>query len=243
MSIRVTSFCRGMLSIPLPIGAEFHPFEIRLYPNVSYDDCANASKIRTLIDDGLIQVDDLDFVGVVYDSAWNAARKLYLGTYQLWVTAAGALRIKNGTATGDLDGDSIGGVHGATHIFGGTDPIPNCEVLEGLWTCLAGDNVGDIVYESAVSTIAKANATGIATMPVVGMIISKPTAITAIVARAGEITGLAGLVPDSSYFASLVAGAMTLVAPVAPTQVVQKVGYAKTANIFVMEIEPYTIRS
>jgi len=243
MSIRVTSFCRGMLSIPLPVGGDFHPFEVKLYPNVPYDDCANAPKIRELISSGLIQVDDLDFVGVVYDSAWNSARKFYLGAFQLWVTAAGNIRIKNGTATGDLDGASVGGAHGSTHIFGGTDPIPDCEVLEGLWACLAGDNVGDLVYESAGSTIAKANATGIATMPVIGMILSKPTAITAIVARAGEITGLAGLIPDSPYFASLVAGAMTLVAPVAPTQVVQKIGYAKTANILVMEIEPYTIKA
>lgn len=38
------------------------------------------------------------------NGAWNSPSRLALGTYQFWVDATGALRIKNGAPTSDLDG-------------------------------------------------------------------------------------------------------------------------------------------
>ncbi|MDQ3540900.1 MAG: hypothetical protein M3440_09445 [Chloroflexota bacterium] len=44
-----------------------------------------------------------------FDATWDGNDPLRLGTYHLWVDGSGRLRVKNGKATSDLDGVSVGG--------------------------------------------------------------------------------------------------------------------------------------
>lgn len=44
-----------------------------------------------------------------FAAAWNGNNPLRLGTWHLWIDAAGRLRVKNGKATSDGDGVVVGG--------------------------------------------------------------------------------------------------------------------------------------
>lgn len=247
MGVRITNRTQGTVSVPDPINYIFRPLEVRTYDYMEYDLVTNVAKIVELERKGYLFIENLDPAVGGYDSAWDGPRKFHLGVYQLWVDGTGALRIKSGDATSDMDGQVVGpgGLipHGPTHMFTGSDPIPNIEVLEDLWNCTVTETILDVVYETAASTVARASAGSIATMPVVGIVTSKPTPTTALVARNGELTGFAGLVPDQPYFAGILPGTITLSPPGASGQVVQKVGYAKSTTTLVIEIEPYTVRA
>ena len=133
--------------------------------------------------------------------------------------------------------------HGATHVFNGIDPIPNIETLEDLWVCPVGVAVRDVVYEVSANNCDKANATTIATMPVIGVVISKPTATSCVIARSGEVVGFGVLTADVPYFAGLIAGTITASAPSGTGRVVQPIGYARNADVLVVELGPYTVRA
>ena len=74
-------------------------------------------------------------------------------------------------------------------------------------------------------------------MPAIGVVISKPTATTCIIARSGLIP-YAGLpTADARYYVSAVsAGAITTSPPTGANRVVQKVGYSRTTALFVVEL-------
>jgi hypothetical protein len=155
--------------------------------------------------------------------------------------------MKNGDALFDLDGYVIGpsavAAHGHTHVFTGTDPVPQIEVLEELWNCTVTEQVRDIVFDNVANGVRQANATSTATMPVVGVITSKPTPTTCIVARSGEVTGFAGLVVGQEYYASTTAGQISILVPLGSGQVAQYVGYAKNATTLVVQIRPPIVRA
>lgn len=75
---------------------------------------------------GTVAEDQLDpavlaKIGTAYGSAWNSEVLLQLGNYFLWVDATGALRIKNGRPTSDLDGNAIG--QAGTNLDSGYPPV------------------------------------------------------------------------------------------------------------------------
>jgi hypothetical protein len=80
-------------------------------------------------------------------------------------------------------------------------------------------------------------------MPVIGVILSKPTPTTCIIARSGEVSTFVGLVVGSNYFADTAAGLITLTPPVGTGRVVQQVGYAKTVTTLVIELKPLLVRA
>jgi len=245
MSVQVTNNLSYRVYFSYPLDTHLDGREEKDFEYVSYDSVISEPNMVNLINSGVITVLNLDAPSGAYDSEWNAVRKFRLGDYHLWVTSgsAGELRMKYGDAASDLDGYLVVGLHGATHVLNAVDAIPDIEILEGLWTSGSSLTMLDVVYDSASNTVAKADASGIATMPVIGIIIAKPTSITALVATSGEITGFVGLTPDTVYFASLTPGVLTATPPTVPTQVVQKVGYAKNTTTLIVEIEPYTILS
>ena len=59
-----------------------------------------------VIGDGETAVNSLTPINATA-SAWNA-NHLRLGTYRLWVTSTGILRIKNGAPTSETDGAVVG---------------------------------------------------------------------------------------------------------------------------------------
>lgn len=231
--------------LPYPVNDTLLPNHQKRYPYVEYDKLINNQTFVDLQNAGEIQIISLESGGVpVYDSAWNGPVRFRLGTYQFWVDATGALRMKNGDATFDLDGTAVGGIHGASHVFNGSDPIPNIETLEDQWTTLPGAvSAGDLVYATGANTCDRANASGIATMPVIGVVQTVLNPTTVIVARAGDVGGFVGLTPDAPYFAGLLPGQMALTAPVGSGQVVQKIGYAKNATTIVIALGEHTIRA
>jgi hypothetical protein len=247
MGIRVTNLTASRISLPDPLTYILKAREVKTFEYIEYDLVVNVPEIDRLQRLNYIQIVSLDPAVGGYDSAWSGPRKFHLGGYQLWVDGTGALRLKLGDAAFDLDGAVIGpgGVmaHGAAHVFNGTDPIPNIETLEDLWTCPVGVVVRDVVYETAANNCDRANANTIATMPVIGVVISKPTPTSCIVARSGEVSGFVGLTADIPYFAGLIAGTISVTAPVGSGRVVQKVGYARNTTNLVVELGEYTIRA
>ena len=90
--------------------------------------------------------------------------------------------------------------------------------------------VSDLVYITGANAASKADNTGVATMPCMGIIVDKPTPTTATIAYAGMIGGLAGMTPGAMQFvgaagARIEAGAL----PSAPGSVIQQIGVAETA--------------
>jgi len=108
----------------------------------------------------------------------------------------------------------------------------------GSYGCPAITAVRDTVYLSAADTVSPADASSVAMMPVLGLVLSKPTAITCVVQYNGELGGFAGLVSGSRYFASLIAGAIVLPGdpnfPVSPGEVVQVIAVARNATTVVI---------
>jgi hypothetical protein len=101
--------------------------------------------------------------------------------------------------------------------------------------------VGDAVYVSAADTVDKADASAAATTPVVGFVVSKPLATTAIVQYDGELGGFAGLTTGARYFLALTAGEIALPGdadfPTLAGEVVQVLGVARNATTLVIDPE------
>jgi hypothetical protein len=86
-------------------------------------------------------------------------------------------------------------------------------------TCLSGDAVGDAVYISAGSTVAKADADDTSKIPAIGIIVSKQSSTSCTVRVSGRITGLSGFTAGALQYLSTTAGAITETAPAAPNAV------------------------
>lgn len=99
-----------------------------------------------------------------------------------------------------LNKRSVGGGGG-----GGGSPST---VDEGPFLCAASVVLGDAVYtDPGASELRKAKADGLATMPCVGFVISKPDATHAVIRTDGNLTGLLDdvggvLLPGVGYFVS-----------------------------------------
>jgi hypothetical protein len=241
--VRITNLVKGAVTLGDPINDTLIGEEIKEYPFVEYDKLYNDQRFRKLINDGIILMVNPDpSLLPYYDSIWSGPSRFKLGTYHFWVDSGGLFRIKNGDASFDTDGFIVGpggspSPHGSSHVFNGSDPVPNIEVLENLWTCASVVVVRNVVYQSGSGACTQARADAVATMPAIGLCISKPTATTCIIARSGEVDGFAGLTPDSLYYVSdTLAGGITATAPSGSGNVVQKVGYAKSSSILVVEL-------
>lgn len=101
---------------------------------------------------------------------------------------------------------------------------------QGTYTCLSGDAAGDWVYISAANTVAKADADDAAKLPVIGVIVSKPTSTTCVVQTTGQVT-LSGLTAGAIYYLSGTAGAITAT-PVSANAV--PIGVAKSTTVLVL---------
>jgi hypothetical protein len=96
--------------------------------------------------------------------------------------------------------------------------------------------VGDVVYLSAADTVDKASATD-DTKPAIGVVVSKPTATTAVVRWGGTASVFAGLTPGATYYLSTVAGTITDTAPSGSGNIVQRLGFAKNATTLFIQID------
>jgi len=240
-----------VIELSLPIERRLPPRETRVYDWVLYSETVNTPSIARLLANDQIRIEDLDG-GVVgdYVSQWNQEPKLRATPYVFWVDSLGFFRMKAGDPTSDLDGVVIGPgsggpvpPHGPTHVFNGTDPIPKIEVLEGAWSCTVTEQVGDAVFDNVANSVRQADASSTVTMPVVGLIINKPTATTCVIARSGEVTVTGPLVVGQEYYASTTPGQITTTVPSTTGQVAQYVGYAKNTNTLVVQLRDPVVRA
>lgn len=74
-------------------------------------------------------------------------------------------------------------------------------------------------------------------LPAIGFVQNKPDATHAIVQYQGELGGFAGLVPGCTYWASSTPGEMTNVVPAVPGDIQQRLGFAKTATVFMAQLD------
>lgn len=107
----------------------------------------------------------------------------------------------------------------------------SAQAADGTFTCLSGDAVGDWVYVSAASTVAKADADDAAKIPAVGVITSKPTTTSCVVRFCGEFT-TTGLTAGALYYLSATAGAITATPP--SGKAAAPVGVAKSTTVLVI---------
>lgn len=106
----------------------------------------------------------------------------------------------------------------------------------GIYTCASSIAVGNVVYLSAVSTVALANATD-ATKLAIGIVLSKNSSTQCVVQYEGENSSLSGLTVGAIYYLGLTDGTMTTVAPTTIGNIVQKLGFAKNSTTLVIEID------
>jgi hypothetical protein len=249
MPTRITNKRQVSLPLPDPVHYTLKPYEVRLFPYVEYDKLKNDRRFLELEDLGYILLENPEAEVGIYESEWDRNPKLQLSGYRFWIDGTGNLRMKNGIPLSDVDGVIIGpggGLtpHGHTHVFTASDPIPNIEVIEAQYSCTVAEQVRDVVFEAAANFVRQANASVAGNMPAVGIVISKPTPTTCILAQSGEIPGYSGLSPGTPYFVSnSVPGAITSVAPSSSGHFVQRVGYAKNGTTFRLEIYPPTKRA
>lgn len=98
------------------------------------------------------------------------------------------------------------------------------------FTCASDLAVGDWVYVSTGDTVAKADADDTSKLPVIGVIVSKPTTTTCVVQMTGQVT-LSGLTAGAIYYLSATAGAITATAP---TNNAIPIGVAKSTTVLVL---------
>lgn len=102
----------------------------------------------------------------------------------------------------------------------------------------AAEVVRNIVYISGPGAVTKANAASIGTMPVIGFISAKASAILATIQTDGPLSGFVGLTPGALYYASpSVAGAITTVAPIGAGEILQRVGIAITTTTLEINLD------
>ena len=111
------------------------------------------------------------------------------------------------------------------------------------FNCVITVAVGDTVYLSAADLVDRANATSEPTMPCIGVVLSKPTAVTCVVVMSGSASGFVGLTPGATYFIGLAPGTVTTtVIGYPPGAVIQRIAYARSTTVLVVDIDrDYTV--
>lgn len=149
-------------------------------------------------------------------------------TFGVYVLTAWGYRV--GAAGERVEGDAVHGwitkVNPVIREFGKPPPTPSFNGITVTYNCGSYVNVYDTVYLSGFETVDQADASNLATCPVAGIVVAKPTATTATVLHTGEVTGLSGLTTGSQYFLGAAPGATSPTAPTGAGQVVQNLGRA-----------------
>lgn len=109
--------------------------------------------------------------------------------------------------------------------------------VQGTYSCPAGVNPLDAVYLSAADNVDLADADDASKQPLIGIVDSKPGATTAIVTYYGEVSGFVGLTPGDTYYLSITPGQITNVAPSNPGEIVQRIGFAKSATVLMVMVD------
>lgn len=121
--------------------------------------------------------------------------------------------------------------------FNRVDVTVTAGLPTGNYNCPIAVTVFDFVYISGSDLVDRANASAVGTAPAIGLVLSKPTPITAeVMFGAAEISGFAGLTPGAAYYLTTSDGAISITPPSAIGNVVQRIGRAKNATTLLVQI-------
>lgn len=116
---------------------------------------------------------------------------------------------------------------------GSTDQVTS---PPGFFTVPVGVSILDLVYVSGSDAMDAADNGSLATAPVKGIVIDKPTATTATVQYLGHVSGFAGLSAGADLFLGTAGGYVTAGGlPTAPGSVIQKIGEALDATTILLD--------
>jgi len=105
----------------------------------------------------------------------------------------------------------------------------------GQYTVPSGLQLRRLVYLTGPDTVEHADNSAIATAPVIGMSIEKPTSTTATIVFYGVITGFTGLTPGTDLFLGTDGQIIVPPLPTTPGTVIQKVGQALTSTVLLLD--------
>lgn len=91
--------------------------------------------------------------------------------------------------------------------------------------------VGDLVYVTGSDTADKADNTAVSTSESIGVVINKPTTVSADVKFYGLISGLSGMTPGYSQFLGIEGGIIESSLPTTVGYVIKKIGVAITSSV------------
>lgn len=106
-----------------------------------------------------------------------------------------------------------------------------------LYNCTPEVMIGDLVYIKDDDLVDRASGEAEATAPAVGLVRSKPSSTQAIIVYGGEMNGFSGLMKAQTYYLSADPGQVTLVPPMDPGGVVQKIGFARSSTTLVLRMD------
>lgn len=123
---------------------------------------------------------------------------------------------------------------------GGGGGGQDIQSVDGAWSVPMGVGIGDVIYTTGAFAGDIADNLSMVTMPAVGIVIAKPTPITATVAYLGEVAAFGALSVGVEYFVGT-SGAVTTAAPVAVGSVVQRLGVAISGTTLLLIPSPVTV--
>lgn len=105
----------------------------------------------------------------------------------------------------------------------------------GQFTCPIGVSLRDVVYLTGDLTVDKADNSAIATTPIVGIVIDKPTNTTATLVFFGIVTGFTGLTPGTDVFLGTNGGIIVPPLPTTSGTVIQKIGQVVSSTTLLLD--------
>lgn len=160
------------------------------------------------------------------------------------VSASGVEVLDEGVSLGTFDAINFvgAGVTAAAGPPGQVDvTIPGggggSGAVQGSYSCPAGVAVRDAVFLSSADNVDLADADDASKQPLIGIVDSKPGLTSAVVTYYGEVSGFVGLTPGDTYYLSTTPGQITNVAPSNPGDIVQRIGFAKSATTFMVMVD------
>jgi hypothetical protein len=103
--------------------------------------------------------------------------------------------------------------------------------------------VGDFVHNISSDTVVLADKGDLNNLPILGVIVAKPTTTTCIIQTLGYLDGFTGLVPGETYYLGL-AGKITITPTSTAGQALYPVGVAKSSTRLELRIDSdYIVRA
>jgi hypothetical protein len=112
-----------------------------------------------------------------------------------------------------------------------------------IYTCPSTTDIRDAVHIPSAGTVVIADKTITSNLPIIGLVVAKPTATSCIIQTLGFLEGFTGLVPGDTYYLHT-DGKITNTPTVTPGEALYVIGVAKSSSKLELRIgSDYIIRS